>query len=38
MNVKDHVAAPKAHILILMGGGIVEELGEGVKSFCVPFV
>ena len=38
VNVKDYAAVPKTHSGIWMGGGIVEELGEGIKSFCVPFV
>ena len=38
VNVKDHAAAPKPHSDIRMGGGIVEDFGEGVKSFCIPFV
>ena len=33
VNVKDHADAPKTHSVIRMSGGIVEELGEGVKSF-----
>ena len=33
MNMKDHAAAPKMHIGIGMSGGIVEDLGEGIKSF-----
>ena len=33
LNVKDHAAAPKTHGGIGMGGGIVEELGEGINSF-----
>ena len=37
VTVKDHAAAPKMHSGIQMGGGIVEELGKGVKSFLCSF-
>ena len=33
VNVKDHAAALKTHGGISMSGGIVEELGEGIKNF-----
>ena len=37
MNVKDHAAAPKTHGGIGISGGIVEELGEGIKIFLCSF-
>ena len=37
LNVKDRSAAPKTHSGIWMGDGIVEDLGEGVKSFLCSF-
>ena len=37
VNVKDNSAAPKTHIGIRMGGGIVEALDEGVNSFLCYF-
>ena len=33
VNVKHHSDAPKTHGGIGMSGGIVEELGEGIKRF-----
>ena len=33
VNIKDHAAAPKTHGGIGMSGGIVQELGEGIKIF-----
>ena len=33
MNVKDHATVPKTHGCIGMSGGIVADLGEGIKSF-----
>ena len=33
VNVEDHASAGKTHVGIGMSGGIVEELGEGIKIF-----